>query len=766
MSGSAQIGRLLVCRCVSGRSRVLASCVGLLLALFLPGTSICAQELKLEWVGSRARFDSYVPQHVPLTAARPRGIGAVPAGLTRPLYGELVVGPKEARVPYTVLIDEPEDRDQRLWVDANGNGDLTDDPPVSWAPSTRQGSKTTYRGTATLRVNYRGQVLTMDLALYRLGTAIRGDTRPSVFCYRQWGYQGEAVLGGQTYKAMLDDELTTGDFRGSDSEKGSGVSLLLDLNGDGRFDSRGERFDVRKPFNIGGTTYEIAGLTASGVGIRIVKSSRTVAETKPGAVLKVGGPPVSFEAKTTTGQTIRFPDDNNIIKGRVVLLDFWATWCGPCRQELPNLKSIYDGFHSKGFEVIGISLDKANALERLANFTRDNGIPWPQICDGKEWDGDLARAYNVRGIPQGYLVDRSTGLIIASGEAARGPMLRSAVEKALGALSAAITATSPAVTPSPTGADVGSGSVPAPASSSSIAWSRRTPATGMAQAQARSPARPDPLLQKAEAAARLGKLLASGQLLEWRRSPLPRPLELLAPSTKELPGRAVARLAREGYLRAGWYYKCPKCGLWHLRLGGAYAVAKDTVVTAWHVMAPPSTAGSEFAVVVDGTGNFVPITGVLAASEPMDVIVMHVTGGTLVPLALNPAAEVGDQAFCFSDPLRQRNYFSAGIVNRFYELNDDGAKGAGLRDPTGSRMNVSTDWGPGSSGAAVFDSSGNVIGHVAAIRSLFDQSSKPALSSEPGHTEDQFQHAPLMTLHDAIPARSVLTLLKPSGGRS
>jgi hypothetical protein len=82
----------------------------------------------------------------------------------------------------------PEDRDQRLWVDASGDGDLTDDPPVSWVSSTRPGSQITYRGTAMLQVSYGGQLVAMELAPYRLGTAMRGDTRPSLFCYRQWGY--------------------------------------------------------------------------------------------------------------------------------------------------------------------------------------------------------------------------------------------------------------------------------------------------------------------------------------------------------------------------------------------------------------------------------------------------------------------------------------------------------------------------------------------------------------------------------------------------
>jgi thiol-disulfide isomerase/thioredoxin len=90
-------------------------------------------------------------------------------------------------------------------------------------------------------------------------------------------------------------------------------------------------------------------------------------------------------------------------KGKVVMLDFWATWCGPCRAELPNVLEVYQKHHQDGFEIIGISLDEDRA--RLESFIKDKSMTWPQFFDGKKGKNKLAVKYGVNSIPTTYLLD-------------------------------------------------------------------------------------------------------------------------------------------------------------------------------------------------------------------------------------------------------------------------------------------------------------------------------------------------------------------------
>lgn len=118
--------------------------------------------------------------------------------------------------------------------------------------------------------------------------------------------------------------------------------------------------------------------------------------------------------------------DLDKMKDKVILVDFWATWCGPCVVEMPNVIAAYDSYKEKGFEVVGISLDDDKAA--VEKFIKDNKMPWPQYFDGKGWENELAQHFGIRSIPATFLVGKG-GKIVASN--LRGPALEAEIEKAL-----------------------------------------------------------------------------------------------------------------------------------------------------------------------------------------------------------------------------------------------------------------------------------------------------------------------------------------------
>lgn len=115
--------------------------------------------------------------------------------------------------------------------------------------------------------------------------------------------------------------------------------------------------------------------------------------------------PLDLKYTSVDGQAI----DLSKMRGKVVLVDFWATWCPPCRGEVPDVVAAYKKYHGQGFDIIGVSLDQDKSA--LLAFTKEHEMVWPQYFDGQGWDNEISKGFGIDSIPAMWLVGKDGKVI-------------------------------------------------------------------------------------------------------------------------------------------------------------------------------------------------------------------------------------------------------------------------------------------------------------------------------------------------------------------